>query len=126
MTIENQQKRIIHILLKEYNISDETYRDLLYKKFNVFSCTDLTYNEAEELIHYLKYTNDINYKCGYDKGIEKGLYIFDIDISDKKAIIARIILQREHRALTEYEENMINLLDEKQKEELIKNLIYLS
>lgn len=119
--IENKQKQVIHILLKEHNISDSTYRAMLWDNYRVTSCVNLTYEQAEELIHYIKYNYDENYKSGYNKGIQKGLEL--LGNCTQKDIISKLIAQKEHRFLTRYEEDMIDILDEEQKKDLIKQLI---
>jgi len=48
------QKKLIHALIKEKGISDEEYRKLLRDKFGVGSSLELTKEEAAELIEILK------------------------------------------------------------------------
>lgn len=115
MDITKKQKQIIHILLKEYNVSDIIYRNFLYNTYDVTSCTYLTEKQADELIHKLKYIYSKDYKAGYDRGISMVMNTKDEDLLES------LLKSQLCRELTECEKLMFKMLDEEQKKDFIKN-----
>lgn len=119
MEITKNQIKVIHILLKQYEIDDCLYRSMLWDKFRVTSCKNLSEEQAQEIIHHIKYTYSEDYKLGYDLGLKRGL----MSLGNTEHVFRSLVANKYSRHLTEYEEKMFNVLSEEQKQELIKTLI---
>lgn len=113
--ITDNQKKIIHILLKEYNIDEQVYRDDLFKRYEVFSCVDLTFEQADNFIHDLKMQNSLDYKAGF----ERALRVYKID---NLKILEQKIREKYNRELTEFEKEMFSNFNFVAQKEFIENL----
>lgn len=70
MSTKNQLA-VIHILKKDYQISDNDYEDILWHTFDVGSSKDLDEEEADKFIHILNYKYNEDYKRGYDTAVSE-------------------------------------------------------
>lgn len=116
MTTITQHKNnlaVIHILKKDYNLSDETYRSILDEEFNVISSADLDLEEQEKFIHILNFRFSENYKRGYTKAIKD----FISNVSNLETLFLQL------KEPTEFEIKMFRMLSVLQKRELIQELI---
>lgn len=53
-SIDSTQIKLIHIAINQLKIDDETYRSWLGQWFDVYSCKELTYEQASTLIDEFK------------------------------------------------------------------------
>ena len=65
------QLAVIHILKKEYNLSDDEYTDLMWNLFDETTSKHLDEEQAEKFIHTLNYKYNESYKMGYNKAISE-------------------------------------------------------
>ena len=63
------QLAVIHILKKEYDLSDNDYSKIMISLFDETSAKYLDEEQAEKFIHALNYKYNESYKRGYDKAI---------------------------------------------------------
>ena len=116
MTTTNQYKKnlaVIHILKKDYNLSDETYRSILDEEFNAVSSADLDLEEQEKFIHILNFRYSESYKRGYTKAIN--------DFMSNVSNLETLFLQLKNP--TPFEVKMFRMLNVSQQKELIQELI---
>ncbi len=118
----NNQKAQIHILKNQFKLDDDTYRDLMFEHFRVFSSVDLTEDEAEKFIHILQMKYNISYKQGFKKAFE---LLTDVELSPTSKVkqfktLVRII---EKRQATNFEIEMFKKLDIDVQINYINNLI---
>lgn len=104
---------VIHILKKDYNLLDETYRSILDEEFNVMSSADLDLEEQEKFIHILNFRYSESYKRGYTKAIN--------DFISNASNLETLFLQLKEP--TEFEIKMFRMLNVSQQKELIQELI---
>ncbi|HBE45717.1 MAG TPA: hypothetical protein DDW17_09845 [Deltaproteobacteria bacterium] len=55
MLITNYQKKLIHTIVHSIGMPDEDYRGLLRRWFDVDTCLNLSYRQAEVMIQRLRY-----------------------------------------------------------------------
>lgn len=113
--ITQNQKATIHILLNKYSIKDEQYRKILFDKYEVYSCCNLTEEQAEELIHHLNYNNSFEYKLGFNSALNRML--------DSSNVSLLTQFTRLNKNATECEIKLFNMLTEEQQQQVIKGLL---
>lgn len=104
---------VIHILKKDYNLLDETYRSILDEEFNVMSSADLDLEEQEKFIHILNFRYSESYKRGYTKAMKD----FMSNVSNLETLFLQL------KEPTEFEIKMFRMLSVFQKRELIQELM---
>lgn len=112
----NQYKKnlaVIHILKKDYNLSDETYRNILDEEFNAMSSADLDLDEQEKFIHILNFRYNEDYKRGYTKAMTN----FMSNVSNLTVVFYQL------KEPTPFEVKMFEMLSVSQQKELIQELI---
>lgn len=112
------QLAVIHILKKEYNIPEDEYRKMLEDRHNVESSAFLSEEQAEDFIHYIKYTYNADYKLGFDKCIEAVMpeFIYSTDI------YKRIVQMAYNRPTTPFEDKMFEIMTFEQRKNLLSEL----
>lgn len=110
------QLAVIHILKKEYNISDNEYSDLLWNLFDECSSKNLDDDQAEKFIHSLNYKYNENYKRGYDKAISE---VCGKDLEEQFRFFYN---KRYDKLPSTMELYLFNKLDDYQKTDTIKDL----
>ena len=115
-----EQKAVVHILKKEYNISNEEYYNALYDTFKVESSKDLTDDECTQFIHFLNYTYNKNYRLGFDNGLKMFYNFFGNDI---EANFERAVNITQKRDITDLEKRMFDSLSNEDKQKLIKSML---
>ena len=114
-----EQKAVVHILKKKYNISNEEYSNALYDTFKVESSKDLSEEECNEFIHFLNYTYNKDYSLGFDNGLKR-FYNFFNDGSLEGFERAINITQK--RDITEVEKIMFTELKHDERIQVLKIL----
>lgn len=115
MSTKNQLA-VIHILKKEYGLTDEEYENLMYDNFDVTSSRDLNENEAEAFIHKLNYKYNESYKRGYDNAISE---VCGRDLDEQ----FRFFYQKKYNKLPSVMElYLFDKLNDVQKADTIKDL----
>lgn len=73
MTTEQHKKNlaVIHILKKQYDLSEDLYRSMLQEEFCATSSTELTLQEQEKFIHILNFRYNEDYKRGYNRALKQ-------------------------------------------------------
>lgn len=84
MSITKQQIKYIHVLLNKLDITEDEYRQILFDEFEVYSCKDLTEEQASELAHKINYTYDISYKNGYNACMNRFIDMLDLEVLFKQ------------------------------------------
>lgn len=112
------QLAVIHILKKEYNISEDEYRKMLEDRHDVDSSAFLSEEQAEDFIHYIKYTYSTDYKLGFDKGIE----VVMPEFSYSTEIYKRIVQMAYNRPTTSFEDKMFEIMTFEQRKNLLSEL----
>lgn len=115
-----EQKAVVHILKKEYNISNEEYYNALYDTFKVESSKDLSEEECTQFIHFLNYTYNKDYSLGFDNGLKMFYSFFGNDI---EANFERAVNMTQKRDITNLEKTMFNSLSDDDKQKLIKSIL---
>lgn len=115
-----EQKAIIHILKKQYDISDDSYRELMFNNFNVFSSVDLTEEEAEKFIHILNMEYVTDYRNGYNHAME---FLKDFLVQDKAQLFNSVVKRKFNRNATDFELELFNTLDIEKQTKFIRNII---
>lgn len=115
-----EQKAVVHILKKEYNISNEEYYNALYDTFKVESSKDLSEEECTQFIHFLNYTYNKNYRLGFDNGLKMFYNFFGNDI---EANFERAVNITQKRDITDLEKRMFDSLSNEDKQKLIKSML---
>ena len=103
----------VHILKKQYNLLDETYRSILDKEFNAMSSADLDLDEQEKFIHILNFRYNEDYKRGYTKAMTN----FMSNVSNLTVLFYQL------KEPTPFEVKMFEMLSVSQQKELIQELI---
>lgn len=70
MATKNQLS-VIHILKKEYDLSDNDYSSIMFDLFGTTSAKYLDEEEAERFIHALNYKYNESYKRGYNRAVSE-------------------------------------------------------
>lgn len=109
----NKNLAVIHILKKDYMLSDETYRRILDEEFDVMSSADLDLWEQEKFIHILNFRFNESYKRGYTKAMKD----FISNVSNLEALFLQL------KEPTEFEIKMFRMLGVAQQKELVQELI---
>lgn len=115
---KRNQLAVIHILKKEYNISEDEYRKMLEDRHDVESSAFLSEEQAEDFIHYIKYTYSADYKLGFDKGIE----VVMPEFSYSTEIYKRIVQMAYNRPTTSFEDKMFEIMTFEQRKNLLSEL----
>lgn len=115
-----EQKAVVHILKKEYNISNEEYYNALYDTFKVESSKDLSEEECTQFIHFLNYTYNKDYKLGFDNGLKMFYNFFGNDI---EVNFERAVNMTQKRDITDLEKIMFDSLSDDDKQKLIKSML---
>lgn len=115
-----EQKAVVHILKKEYNISNEEYYNALYDTFKVESSKDLSEEECTQFIHFLNYTYNKDYRLGFDNGLKMFYNFFGNNI---EANFERAVNMTQKRDITNLEKVMFNSLSDDDKQKLIKSIL---
>lgn len=115
-----EQKAVVHILKKEYNISNEEYYNALYDTFKVESSKDLSEEECTQFIHFLNYTYNKDYSLGFDNGLKMFYNFFGNDI---EANFERAVNMTQKRDITDLEKIMFNSLSDDDKQKLVKSML---
>lgn len=115
-----EQKAVVHILKKEYNISNEEYYNALYDTFKVESSKDLSEEECTQFIHFLNYTYNKDYSLGFDNGLKMFYNFFGNDI---KANFERAVNMTQKRDITDLEKIMFDSLSDDDKQKLVKSML---
>ena len=110
------QLAVIHILKKEYNLSDDEYTDLLWNLFDEITSKNLDVEQAEKFIHALNYKYNESYKRGYDKAISE---VCGKDLDTQFRFFYRDRFEKEPTNLELY---LFNKLDDNQKSDTINDL----
>ena len=115
----NNQLAVIHILKKDYNISDTMYLNML-NKFGVVSSKYLDEDKASEFIHELNIINNEDYKRGFMYALNK--FTSDVNLEDNFKILTKLVYDSEPTQLElkmfdnmNLEQKMIILDDLKEK-----------
>lgn len=116
------QKAQIHILKNQFKLDDDTYRDLMFEHFKVFSSIDLTEDEAEKFIHILQMKYSISYKQGFKKAFEL-LTEVELSPSSKVKQFKTLVHLTEKRQATNFEIEMFKKLDVEVQTNYINDLI---
>ena len=115
-----EQKAVVHILKKEYNISNEEYYNALYDTFKVESSKDLSEEECTQFIHFLNYTYNKDYRLGFDNGLKMFYNFFGNDI---EANFKRAVNMTQKRNMTDLEKIMFDSLSDDDKQKLVKSML---
>ena len=115
MSTKNQLA-VIHILKKDYQISDNDYEDILWNTFNVGSSRDLDEEEANKFIHILNYKYNEDYKRGYDTAISE---VCGKDLDEQFRFFYK---KRYDKLPSVMEVYLFDKLDDVQKADTIKDL----
>ena len=115
-----EQKAVVHILKKEYNISNEEYYNALYDNFKVESSKDLSEEECTQFIHFLNYTYNKDYSLGFDNGLKMFYNFFGNNI---EANFERAVNMTQKRDITDLEKIMFDSLSDDNKQKLIKSML---
>lgn len=110
------QLAVIHILKKEYGLSDNDYSNIMITLFHTASAKYLNEEEAEKFIHALNYKYNESYKRGYDKAI---LEVCGKDLDTQFRFFYRDRFEKEPTNLELY---LFNKLDDNQKSDTINDL----
>lgn len=110
------QLAVIHILKKEYNLSDNDYTSIMFDLFDETSAKFLDEEQAEKFIHTLNYKYDESYKRGYEKAISE---VCGKDLDTQFRFFYRDRFSKEPTNLEFY---LFNKLDDKQKADTISDL----
>lgn len=115
-----EQKAVVHILKKKYNISNEEYYNALYDTFKVESSKDLSEEECTQFIHFLNYTYNKDYSLGFDNGLKMFYNFFGNNI---EANFERAVNMTQKRDITDLEKIMFDSLSDDDKQKLIKSML---
>ena len=110
------QLAVIHILKKEYGLSDNDYSEIMNVLFGIRTAKHLDEEEAEKFIHALNYKYDESYKRGYDRAISE---ICGKDLDTQFRFFYRNRFEKEPTSLELY---LFNKLDDDQKSDTINDL----
>ena len=112
----NNQLAVIHILKKDYNISDTMYLNML-DKFGVVSSKYLNEDKATEFIHELNINYNEDYKRGFMYAVDK--FVSDVSLEDKFKTLTKIVYDSEP---TQLELKMFDNMNLEQKMIIIEEL----
>ena len=115
MATKNQLS-VIHILKKEYGLSDDTYSKIMISLFDESSAKYLDEEQAERFIHALNYKYNESYKRGYDKAISE---VCGKDLDTQFLFFYRDRYEKEPTSLELY---LFGKLDDNQKSDTISDL----
>lgn len=115
-----EQKAVVHILKKKYNISNEEYYNALYDTFKVESSKDLSEEECTQFIHFLNYTYNKDYSLGFDNGLKMFYNFFGNNI---EANFERAVNMTQKRDITDLEKMMFDSLSDDNKQKLVKSML---
>lgn len=115
-----EQKAVVHILKKKYNISNEEYYNALYDTFKVESSKYLSEEECTQFIHFLNYTYNKDYSLGFDNGLKMFYNFFGNDI---EANFERAVNMTQKRDITNLEKIMFDSLSDDDKQKLVKSML---
>ena len=115
-----EQKAVVYILKKKYNISNEEYYNALYDTFKVESSKDLSEEECTQFIHFLNYTYNKDYSLGFDNGLKMFYNFFGNDI---EANFERAVNMTQKRDITDLEKMMFDSLSDNDKQKLVKSML---
>lgn len=110
------QLAVIHILKKEYGLSDDTYSKIMISLFDESSAKYLDEEQAEKFIHTLNYKYNESYKRGYDKAISG---VCGKDLDTQFIFFYRDRFEKEPTNLELY---LFGKLDDEQKSDTINDL----
>ena len=115
MTTEQHKKNlaVIHILKKQYDLSEDLYRSMLQEEFCATSSAELTLQEQEKFIHILNFRYNEDYKRGYTKAMAN----FMSNVSNLTVVFYQL------KDPTPFEVKMFKMLSVSQQKELIQELI---
>lgn len=112
----NNQLAVIHILKKDYNISDTIYLNML-NKFGVVSSKYLDEDKASEFIHELNITHNEDYKRGFMYAVDK--FTSDVNLEDKFKTLTKLVYDSEP---TQLELRMFDNMNLEQRMIIIEEL----
>lgn len=110
------QLAVIHILKKEYDLSDNDYSNIMFSLFDESSAKYLDEEQAEKFIHALNYKYNESYKRGYDRAISE---VCGKDLDTQFRFFYRDRFEKEPTNLELY---LFNKLDNNQKSDTISDL----
>ena len=110
------QLAVIHILKKEYDLSDNDYSRIMDSLFDTTSAKYLDEEEAEKFIHALNYKYNESYKRGYDRAISE---FCGKDLDTQFRFFYRDRFEKEPTNLELY---LFGKLDDNQKSDTINDL----
>ena len=91
---------------------------MLEDRHDVESSAFLSEEQAEDFIHYIKYTYNADYKLGFDKGIE----VVMPEFSYSTEIYKRIVQMAYNRPTTSFEDKMFEIMTFEQRKNLLSEL----
>lgn len=110
------QLAVIHILKKEYDLSDNEYTDLMWNLFDETTSRHLDEEQADKFIHALNYKYNESYKRGYDRAISE---VCGKDLDTQFRFFYRDRFEKEPTNLELY---LFGKLDDEQKSDTINDL----
>ena len=110
------QLAVIHILKKEYGLSDNDYAKIMISLFDETSARYLNEEQAEKFIHALNYEYNESYKRGYNKAVSE---FCGKDLDTQFRFFYRDRFEKEPTDLELY---LFNKLDDNQKSDTISDL----